>query len=178
MLQHLSEAEYQFQRQIILNSGELAYDSHEEPLPLVLPTAQLPLLKRSIPLYQALLGAACLLLLFFTLLLRKTEENPLAPIPIAQGDRTNPVVHYVYDTVVKEVLVEKIIYQTLKDTIHVSTSIPTPINSNLVLLNPSDQVPLPVLNEQLFQNNSVSALYDESTRLLQNITVMNQPIGW
>lgn len=174
VLRHLSEDEYQFQRQIIVASSKLVEDADEEPLPLVLPVATIPLLQRGVPMYQVLLGAACLLALFFTLLLRKTNENSLAPVAIA---KEKPSVQFIYDTVVKEVAIEKIIYKTVRDTIHLLKTVATPMNSSLVLLNPAGSVPAPTLNDRLLQNNSVSALHDESTRLLQHITVMNQPIG-
>src|ERR1700754_570347 len=63
VLEHLTETEYTLQRKVIAATEALEY-AVEEPLALQLPGKKKHLLNRSIPLYQVLIGAACLVLLF------------------------------------------------------------------------------------------------------------------
>src|SRR6186713_3481105 len=64
VLNHLTEAEYNLQRTVISATAALEYGS-DEPLTLSIPEKKKSILNRTIPLYQALIGAACLALLFF-----------------------------------------------------------------------------------------------------------------
>src|SRR5687768_14880079 len=104
VLNHLTEVEYDLQRKVISATAALEYDS-EEPLALNIPEKNIPFLKRTIPLYKALIGAACLVLLFvvgnrksYSLNWHFTE-HPLE-ISLTGGASSMQIIH---DTIIERV---------------------------------------------------------------------------
>ncbi len=172
VLGHLTEAEYSLQRTVIAATSELEYDV-EEPLALELPTAKKPFLKRSIPLYQVLIGVACLVLLFMSANAKTYSLNwnisgyPLE-ISIANGASPGKVIH---DTIVKETPVFQSGSKIIRDTIIlVQNSIQ---QTEKRMLEAGNSVSYPELSEKLLESKSASLKDDQTAQFLPSITVVN-----
>jgi len=101
--QHISEQEYELQRMILDSTSELEYPA---AVPIVLETKprKPAILMRSIPLYQVLVGAACLLLGFFLFSGKSGINFELIDQPFGISlQNSSPVVQVVHDTVFKVV---------------------------------------------------------------------------
>ncbi len=97
--QHISEQEYDLQRMILDSTEELEYPT---AVPLVLETKpeKPAILMRGIPLYQVLIGAACLLLGFFLFSGKSGIDFQLIDQPFGISlQNSSPVVQVVHDTV-------------------------------------------------------------------------------
>jgi hypothetical protein len=171
VLGHLTEAEYSLQRTVIAASAELEYDT-EEPLALELPAPKKPFLKRSIPLYQVLIGAACLVLLFMAANTKTYSLNwnfsryPLE-ISIANGASSGKVIH---DTVVKEIPVLQSGSKIIRDTVTiVQNSIQ---QTEKRMLEAGNSVPYPELSEKLLESKSVSLKDDQTAQFLPAVNAI------
>lgn len=172
VLGHLTEAEYTLQRTVISATSELEYHT-EIPLPLDLPRAKKPLLKRSIPLYQVLIGAACLVLLFMASNTKTYSLNwnfsgyPLE-ISIANGASSGKIIR---DTIVKEMPVFQSGSTIIRDTvILIQNSIQ---QTEKRMLEAGNSIYYPELSEKLLESKSVSLKDDETAQFLPSITVVN-----
>lgn len=168
--QHISPEEYEMQRSIIASTEELEYPS-AVPLALEPLQASQPILMRSIPLYQMLIGAACLLVGFFLFSGKKTLDVNFSDDPFRISIQNNsPVIQVVHDTVFKSL-------PLLKSTSAALTNLSSQLVDTVYLLQeqyagntrmldasvPSLNVRL---NESLVQSSGVSAKDDKSTTLL------------
>lgn len=172
VLSHLTEAEYTLQRAVISATSELEYDI-EVPLPLELPTAKKPFLKRSIPLYQVLIGAACLALLFIASNTKSYSLNwnfsgyPME-ISIANGASSGKVIH---DTIVKEMPVFQSGSKIIRDTVTiVQNSIQ---QTEKRMLEAGNSISYPELSEKLLESKSVSLKDDQTAQFLPSITTVS-----
>lgn len=170
---YLSEAEYNLQRKILGATGELVYPE-AEPLPLALKPEKKPFFSRTIPLYQALIGAACLLVVFFVIQPGKTRSlnlhfggNPLS-VSFAGSPAPLQVIH---DTVTKEIPVFHTASDAIRDTVILVQYVLKQTESRM--LEAGTTLVLPPLNEQLLENKSLAYKDDQTTRFLPQITLVN-----
>lgn len=102
VLEQMSQEEYELQRSIITATDELEYPS-AVPLALDEPTEAVPLLKRSVPLYQVLIGAACLIVGFFLFSGKSRLDLKFdSSLTEFQLENPNTLVNVIHDTVFKE----------------------------------------------------------------------------
>jgi hypothetical protein len=171
VLNHLTEAEYGLQRKVIAATAALEYDS-EEPLALKIPEKSTPFLQRPIPLYKALIGAACLVLLFvvgnrksYSLNWHFTE-HPLE-ISLSNGASSVQIIH---DTLIEKVPLipaSRIIHDTI-------TIVQNALQqSEKRMLEVGNTIVYPELTEKLLETKSSSCKEDQTTPFLPSITVVN-----
>lgn len=171
VLNHLTEAEYTLQRKVIAAAEMLEYDSGE-PLALQLPKTKTHWLNRSIPLYQVLIGAACLVLLFMAgnqknySLNWHFSEHPLE-ISLANGLSSGKIIH---DTIIKEIPVFRTVSDVIHDTV---TIIQTALQPEKRMLEVGNTLVYPELNEKLLETRSVPYKEDQTARFLPDISLMN-----
>jgi hypothetical protein len=171
VLNHLTEVEYHLQRKVISAAAALEYNS-EEPLDLKIRKENTPFLKRTIPLYKVLIGAACLILLF-VVGNRKSyslnwhfSEHPLE-ISLTNGASSVQIIH---DTIIKKVPLipaSKIIHDTI--TI-VQNVLQQPEKR---MLEAGNTIVYPELTEKLLETKSSSYKEDQTAQFLPTITVVN-----
>lgn len=173
VLSHLTEAEYRLQRTVISAATTLEYGS-EEPLALQIPEKKKSILNRTIPLYQALIGAACLVILFFVgnqknhSLNWRFSGNPLE-ISLSNGASMSSV-NIIHDTIVREIPISsasKIIHDTI--TV-VQTILQQPEKR---MLEAGKTVSYPELTEKLLEGKGTSYKEDQIAQFLPSITVVN-----
>ncbi|WP_300659954.1 hypothetical protein, partial [Fluviicola sp.] len=120
VLKHLSMEEYAFQRKIIASTAALEYET-EEPLPLVLKSEKNLFFPRSIPLYQAMIGAACLILVFVAVWPGKYQQLKISlagnPVNISLPGAAS--VQVIHDTITKEIPVFQAVSGIIRDTVTV-----------------------------------------------------------
>ena len=171
VLNHMTEAEYRLQRHVIAGASALEYEDHE-PLALELPKAKKFFLNRSVPLYQVLIGAACLVLLFlvgnqksYSLNWRFSE----LPLEISlNGAASGKVIH---DTIVKEIPIFRNASTIIRDTVTVVERIlQQPEQRMLEVSNP---MVYPELSEKLLETKSAPFKDDQTTQFLPSITVVS-----
>lgn len=172
VLNHLTEAEYSLQRSVISATAALEYDS-VEPAPLQIPKEKKSFFNRTIPLYQALIGAACLALLFIVVGNKKSyslnwrfSEHPLE-ISLTNGASSAQIIH---DTIVREIPIitaSKIIRDTI--TI-VQTILQQPEKR---MLEVGKTVIYPELTEKLLESKSSSFKDDQTAQFLPSNPVVN-----
>jgi len=164
VLTHLTEAEYTLQRKVIAATSALEYDT-EEPLPLRVRKAKKNLLNRSIPLYQVLIGAACMVILFMVGNIKSYSlnwnfsEHPLK-ISLTNGASSGKIIH---DTVVKEIPVFRSTSNIIHDTVTIVQSI-LQIPEKRML--EADNFPYPELSEKLLESKSVPIKEDQTVQFL------------
>lgn len=171
VLNHLTEAEYKLQRKVVSATADLEYNS-EEPLALQIPEKNTPFLKRTIPLYKALIGAACLVLLF-VVGNRKSyslnwhfSEHPLE-ISLTNGASSVQTIH---DTIIKEIQLipaSKIIHDTITIVRNVLQQ------PEKRMLEAGNTIVYPELTEKLLETKSSSYKEDQTAQFLPSITVVN-----
>ncbi len=172
VLNHLTEAEYTLQRTVIAASAALDYDS-EEPLALQIPKTKKPFLNRSIPLYQVLIGAACLVLLFLIgnqksySLNWRFSDHPLE-ISLSNGASSVQVIH---DTIVKEIPVFRSTSNIIHDTITIVQNVLQQQEKRM--LETSNTFIYPELTEKLLESKSAAFNEDKTAQFLPAITVVN-----
>lgn len=168
--QYISREEYEMQRSIIASANELEYPA---AVPLALETVETvkPILMRSIPLYQVLIGAACLLVGFFLFSGKKSMNIDFTDNPFQISVKGNsPVIQVVHDTVFRHFssirptasVINKI-SANVADTIYVIREQYAKSTRMLDASVPSVNVKL---NESLVQSPGVPAKEDKSTVLL------------
>lgn len=168
VLNEMTEEEYSFQRRIHAAAMELEFED-AEPHPLVLPAKQKPLLTRTIPLYQVLIGAAVLLVGFFAFPTRSGStidiqflENPIqVSLTNAPGE-----IKFIHDTIVEKLDLRSPM-QVMHDTI---TLVQTVFVRNetrmLEATNTLNSIPL---DKNLLETKTLSAKDDGSVKLLPNL---------
>lgn len=173
VLAHLTRQEYTFQRQVIAGSAALEYET-EEPHALPIPQEKKRFLNRSIPLYQALIGAACFLLLFLFAGTRNNysinwrfPENPLE-ISLTNGAAS---VQIIRDTLVKEIPVFRSASGIIHDTITIVQNVLQQPEKHLP--DVSQSLVYHELTEKLLESKSVPLKEDQTAQFLQNSPVMN-----
>jgi hypothetical protein len=171
VLVHLTEAEYNLQRKVIAATAALEYNS-EEPLALKLPEKNTPFLKRTIPLHKALIGAACLVLLFvvgnrksYSLNWHFTE-HPLE-ISLTNGASSVQIIH--------DTLIEKAPFIPASRIIHDTITIVQNAlqQTEKRILEAGNTMVYPELTEKLLETKSQSYKEDQTTAFLPSITVVN-----
>jgi hypothetical protein len=174
VLTHLTEAEYTLQRTVLSATTALEYDS-VEPAALQIPKEKKSFLNKTIPLYQALIGAACLALLFIVVGNKKSyslnwrfSEHPLE-ISLSNGN-SNSSIQFIHDTIIREIPIisaSKIIHDTI--TV-VQTILQQPEKR---MLEVSKTVIYPELTEKLLESKGSSFKEDRTAQFLPSITVVN-----
>lgn len=165
VLEHVSEEEYNLHRRITEASSELHYET-EEPLPLILPKEKKLFLTRSIPLYQALVGAACLLLAFSVLWPKKGQ--PLAlnfaehPFTISFDPSASFSAQTIRDTVIQYVPLVQRTEEIIHDTITIVQEVFRERDEAPRMLEAGTMV-YPSLNKTLLESNSL-CLKDDSEK--------------
>lgn len=172
VLNHLTEAEYNLQRTVISATQALEYDS-VEPAALQIPKEKKSFFNRTIPLYQALIGAACLALLFIVVGNKKSyslnwrfSEHPLE-ISLTNGASSAQIIH---DTIIREIPIitaSKIIRDTI--TI-VQTILQQPEKR---MLEVGKTVIYPELTEKLLESKSSPFKDDQTAQFLPSTPVVN-----
>ena len=171
VLNHMTEAEYHLQRHVIAGASALEYGDHE-PLALELPKVKKHFLNRSVPLYQVLIGAACLVVLFmvgnqksYSLNWRFSEY----PLEISvTGASSGKVIH---DTIVKEIPVFRTASTIIRDTVTVVERIlQQPEQRMLEVSNP---MVYPELSEKLLETKSTPFKEDQTAQFLPSSPVVN-----
>lgn len=171
VLNHLTEAEYNLQRTVIAAVPALEYPDHE-PLALEIPKAKKHFLNRSVPLYQVLIGAACLVVLFlvgnqksFSLNWRFSEY----PLEISvTGASSGKIIH---DTIVKEIPVFRTASTIIHDTVTVVEQILQQPEKRM--LEVSNTMVYPELSEKLLETKSTPFKDDQTAQFLPSITVVS-----
>jgi len=169
VLSHITEAEYLTQRKVISAATELDYEV-PEPLPMAIPARQ-PFLKKAIPLYQVLIGAACLLM---SIVLFRDDHSKigfdLIDEPIAFSVAQTPqVIQVVHDTVIERIPGVQLPGRVIRDTLTVVQTVFTNRNESRMLdaTVPSLTVDL---NRALLESKSLSAKEDNSIGLLPKMS--------
>nr|WP_294859168.1 hypothetical protein [uncultured Fluviicola sp.] len=172
VLQHLTETEYRLQRKVIFATAALEYDS-EEPLALRIPKTKRHFLNRSIPLYQVLIGAACVVLLF---LVGNTKsyslnwhfsEHPLE-ISLTNGASSGKIIH---DTIVKEIPVFRLASSIIHDTVTIVQNVLQQPEKRM--LETSNYMVYPELSEKLLESKSSSLKDDQTSQFLPSVLVVS-----
>lgn len=171
VLNHMTEADYRLQRNVIAAVPALEYPD-QEPLALEFPKAKKHFLNRSVPLYQVLIGAACLVLLFvvgnqksFSLNWRFSEY----PLEISlNGASSGKIIH---DTVVKEIPVFRTASTIIRDTVTIVERILQQPEKRM--LEVTNTMVYPELSEKLLETKSTPYREDQTAQFLPSITVVN-----
>lgn len=172
VLKHITESEYTLQRNVIAATTALEYDDHE-PLALELPKAKKHFLNRSVPLYQVLIGAACLIILFMVgnkksySLNWRFSEFPLE-ITLANGAASGKIIH---DTIIKEIPVFRTASSIIRDTVTIVERILQQPEKRM--LEVSNSMVYPELNEKLLETKSTPYKDDQTAQFLPSIKVEN-----
>ena len=172
VLNHLTQAEYTLQRSVIAAVEELEYDA-EEPRPLQIPKAKTRFLNRSIPLYQVLIGAACIALLF---MVGNTKRYSLnwqfsefpSEISIVNGTASGKVIH---DTIIKEIPVFLSGSKIIRDTVTIFQNVVQQTEKRM--LEVGNAPSYPELTEKLLESKSAPFKHDQTASFLPSITVFN-----
>lgn len=171
VLVHLTEQEYTIQQQVIAASAALEYNA-EEPHALQVESGKKPFLSRTIPLYQALIGAACLVLLFILAGNRTNysinwnfPEHPLE-ISLSNGASSMQIIH---DTIVKEIPVFRPASGVIRDTITIVQNVLQQQRVQEV----TQPIVYPELTEKLMESKSASLKDDQTARFLPQISLTN-----
>ncbi len=171
VMNHLTEADYRLQRNVIAGASALDYADHE-PLALELPKAKKHFLNRSVPLYQVLIGAACLILLFMVGNQKKFSLNwrfSEYPLEISvTGASSGKIIH---DTIVKEIPVFRTASTIIHDTITVVERILQQPEKRM--LEVSNTMVYPELSEKLLETKSAPFKDDQTAQFLPSITVVS-----
>ncbi|WP_294670612.1 hypothetical protein [uncultured Fluviicola sp.] len=171
VLNHLTQAEYNLQRTVIAAVPALEYPDHE-PLALEIPKAKKHFLNRSVPLYQVLIGAACLIVLFmvgnqksFSLNWRFSEY----PLEISvTGASSGKIIH---DTIVKEIPVFRTASTIIHDTVTVVEQILQQPEKRM--LEVKNTLVYPELNEKLLETKSTPFKDDQTAQFLPSMNIVN-----
>jgi uncharacterized integral membrane protein len=172
VLNHLTEADYRLQRNVIAGASALEYENHE-PLSLELPKAKKHFLNRSVPLYQVLIGAACLVILFIVgnqksvSLNWRFSEYPLE-ITLANGASSGKIIH---DTIIKEIPVFRPASTIIRDTVTIVERILQQPEKRMLEVN--NTMVYPELNEKLLETKSTPYKDDQTAQFLPSVTVVN-----
>lgn len=172
VLKHITESEYTLQRNVIAATTALEYDDHE-PLALELPKAKKHFLNRSVPLYQVLIGAACLIILFMVGNKKSYSLNwrfskfPLE-ITLANGAASGKIIH---DTIIKEIPVFRTASSIIRDTVTIVERILQQPEKRM--LEVSNSMVYPELNEKLLETKSTPYKDDQTAQFLPSIKVEN-----
>lgn len=173
VLSHLTEQEFTLQRQVIAASTALEYEV-EEPYALPIPQAKKPFLRRSIPLYQVVIGAACLVLLFLFAGNRNSysinwrfPENPVE-VSLANGAAS---VQIIRDTIVKEIPVFRPAFLVIHDTVTVVQHVLQQPEQRIQEVN--QPIVYPELTEKLMESRSTPLKDDQTARFLPQISMTN-----
>lgn len=171
VLNQLTESEYNLQRTVIAGASVLEYEDHE-PLSLELPKAKKHFLNRSVPLYQVLIGAACLVLLFmvgnqksYSLNWRFSEY----PLEISvTGASSGKIIH---DTIVKEIPVFRTASTIIRDTVTIVERILQQPEQRL--LEVKNTIVYPELSEKLLETKSTPFKDDQTAQFLPPMNIVN-----
>lgn len=174
VLTFLTEEEYRFQRRVLVATESLHYPV-AEPLPLAVKSTKIGFFNRTIPLYQALLGAACLLLIF-NIFQSKKESDVIPSVAVSKQSDTIEKFIYLTDTIWKEVMIPTTLVSIVKDTVKLIRNEYQNVTETKSL-EARNTVPFPLLDDRLLQSNAVSFQEDESARILKNVAIVNEPIG-
>lgn len=167
VLSEMTREEYELQRTVISATEELEYPS-AIPLALEESGETIPLLKRSIPLYQVLIGAACLTVGFF-LFSGKTKLDLKFDSSFIefQLENSGSLIQLVHDTVFKDgrTAQTKLKYMNPQlDTVYVIQ--PTTYPQNTRMLEPGLSSVSAIINEKPKPSAGVSSRNDKTTNLL------------
>jgi hypothetical protein len=103
---------------VTAESKQLDY-SVPEAAPLIIPTPAIPVWKKPIPIWQAMLGIAATILIFFFIPQQKSESMESVP-------ETYPVAQVIHDTIVKQLPADTIFTVATRwviDTVYISSAL-------------------------------------------------------
>ena len=171
VLSHMTEAEYKLQQNVIAAAPALEYPD-TDPLSLELPKAKKHFLNRSVPLYQVLIGAACLVVLFmvgnqksYSLNWRFSEY----PLEISvTGASSGKIIH---DTIVKEIPVFRTASTIIRDTVTIVERILQQPEQRL--LEVKNTIVYPELSEKLLETKSTPFKDDQTAQFLPSMNIVN-----
>jgi hypothetical protein len=114
----MNEQEYRMYQMVTAESKQLDY-SVPEAAPLIIPTPAIPVWKKPIPIWQAMLGIAATILIFFFIPQQKSESMESVP-------ETYPVAQVIHDTIVKQLPADTIFTVATRwviDTVYISSAL-------------------------------------------------------
>lgn len=162
VLEQISQEAYELQRSILVEASE---NELEIPAvtPLVLPEKQ----KKAIviPLYQAILAVASVVILFVLI----WPSNPTTTKIVYQKSKPQTITSVVYDTVFvanSGIETVKYIYDTIYETITQYSVEKSSFQGDNRLLEAQASFQLPALTSDLFRVNSLSLKDDSSLNML------------
>lgn len=168
VLSHCTEQEYCFQRAIFTQASDLE-TPELEPKPLLLPVLSKPV--KTIPLYQALLAIAAIIILFICCIpwLRdgQMKQTPL----VADSDSTRTIV--VHDTVLQvQTEIKYVDRITVKRVYESNDQLDaTYRDDEPKLLNAPQTLLLPELNKDLLSNRGKSWKDDPDTQFVRPLNL-------
>ncbi|AEA43553.1 hypothetical protein [Fluviicola taffensis] len=173
VLEHLSEEEYELQRKIISTTSDME-EEHVEPLPLVIPVQKKGFFTKSIPLYQAIISVAAMLVVFIAIWPRESQSSlklNFGENPVNISVAGTPSVQIIHDTVFQKIpmfsTVTKIVYDTIT---LVQEVLKQPDNRQLAV---GRMIPQPEISKQLLESKSQPYKDDKVAQFLPNISVVN-----
>lgn len=170
VLSHVSEEEFRLQQTVLGAVQELSFEE-VEPLPLVLPARKKRVLPKTIPLYQAVIGAAaCLAVGFF--LFRGPRSGSVDLRFLEDPIRVSLInvpqnVQIVHDTI-REKLYLHSPAELVRDTLKVVQTVFVPVNETRMLEASNSLNTIP-LDKHLLQAKTLSAKDDGSVKLLPDL---------
>lgn len=164
VLGQLSQEAYDLQRSILVEASENELEI-PEVAPLVLPEKQ----KKAIviPLYQAILAVASVVILFVLI----WPSNPATTKIVYQKSKPQTITKFVHDTVFvanSGVNTVKFIYDTIYETITHYSEERSSFQADNRLLEAQAAFQLPALSADLFRVNSLSLKDDSSLNVLSS----------
>jgi hypothetical protein len=172
VLEYMTETDFRLQQHIIHSTEELEYPA-PTAVPLQANRIRSPWYKRSIPLYQVMAGAACLVI---GILLTWPKETHGVRIQLAQQNIHIPThsasgVQFIHDTLLQFVpgfaRSEKVVH----DTVILVQTILQPTAETRIL--EAGAINYPAITQRILESNSLSLKADKSNELLPRISSFN-----
>lgn len=171
VLEQITQEEYEFQRQIIHASAELE-EVQVRPKPLLVPIINKSANGKVIPIYQALIAVASVIVVFL-ILWPKNEVIDKAAIQLSEND-TIIQTKIIHDTFVKYVPKIKYITKNSPETkIEYVTIYKSKTEEVPKLLEVAQSLNLPQITRETIQNRGNSLKEDQSSKLIKPIIIAN-----
>ncbi len=160
---HLTEEEYRLRR-LLINGADHLFKDDLQPLPLQLDIAAKK--SRVIPLYQALLAVASVIIIFLLIWPGSTSENTNAELLKPKNRLSAVKTEYIHDTVVKYVPEYRYVAGQRDTVVVYVTETVVKQAEEPKLLELSQSFPLPSLDRELIANKGNSLREDQSSRFI------------
>ena len=170
-MEQITQEEYEFQRQIIVESAELM-EVQVCPKPLLVPITHKATKGKVIPMYQALIAVASVIVVFL-ILWPKNEVIDKAAIQLSEND-TIVQTKIIHDTFVKYVPKIKYITKVSPETkIEYVTIYKSKTEEEPKLLEVAQSLNLPQITRESIQNKGNSLKEDQSSKFIKPILISN-----